>query len=160
MWQQNAICWNYVGLSWKKNFAKPYKILTHSAYSDNFYFQFFYWLSEWVEILWGFMKFVFTQLLIIAAFYLSVCVRHLFTVIVYAIRPLKIELIYGLCSKCYIGGARIFIWIKNELVLKVLPYLLFCATTWHHFLLLQINSGHSKRQLNKLWLERTLSPKP
>ena len=113
----SALCWNYVGLSWKKNFAKPYKILTHSAYSDNFYFQFFYWLSEWVEILWGFMKFVFTQLLIIAAFYLSVCVRHLFTVIVYAIRPLKIELIYGLCSKCYIGGARFYLnkkWIGSK----------------------------------------------
>ena len=41
-----AICWNYLGLSWKKNFANPQKISTHSAYSDMFYFQFFYWLSE------------------------------------------------------------------------------------------------------------------
>ena len=42
----SAICWNYLCLSWKKNFAKPQKISTHLAYSDNFYFQFFYWLSE------------------------------------------------------------------------------------------------------------------
>ena len=31
----------------KKNFAIPYKISTHS---DNFYFHFFYKLSDWVEI--------------------------------------------------------------------------------------------------------------
>ena len=32
---------------------KPHKISTHSAYSDNCYFHFFYWLSDWVQILWG-----------------------------------------------------------------------------------------------------------
>ena len=45
--------------------AKPYlwsririlKIPTHLALSDNLYFQFFCQLSDWVEILWDFMKF-------------------------------------------------------------------------------------------------------
>ena len=35
----------------KQNFVKPYKISTHSAYSDNCYFHFFYRLSDKVEIL-------------------------------------------------------------------------------------------------------------
>ena len=43
---------------------KPYKI---SAHSDNYYFHFFYHLSDWVEILWGFMKFFFKQMLKISA---------------------------------------------------------------------------------------------
>ena len=34
---------------------KPHKISTHSAHSDNFYLH-IVWLSDWVEILWGFMK--------------------------------------------------------------------------------------------------------
>ena len=55
----------------KRNFAKPYKISTHSAYSDNCYFHFFYRLSDWVQILWGFMKFFFKQTLKISAFYLE-----------------------------------------------------------------------------------------
>ena len=55
----------------KKNFVKPHKISTHSAHSENFYFHFFYPLSDWVEILWGFMKFFFKQMLKISAFYLE-----------------------------------------------------------------------------------------
>ena len=47
---------------------KPHKISTHSAYSENVYFQFFYWLSDWVEILWGFTKFFLKQMLKISAF--------------------------------------------------------------------------------------------
>ena len=43
----------------KNNLVKPLKISTHSAHSDNFYFHFFYRLSDGVEILWGFTKFFF-----------------------------------------------------------------------------------------------------
>ena len=32
---------------------KSHKIPTHSTHSDNCNFHFFYWLSDWVEILWG-----------------------------------------------------------------------------------------------------------
>ena len=46
---------------------KPHKISTHSAYSDNCYFQ----LCDWVEILWGFMKFFFKQMLKVSVFYLE-----------------------------------------------------------------------------------------
>ena len=46
---------------------KPHKISTHS---DNCYFHFFYRLSDWVEILWGFTKFFFKQMLKISAVYL------------------------------------------------------------------------------------------
>ena len=42
---------------------KPHKISTHSAHSDNCYFHFFYWLADWVEILWGSTKFFFKQIL-------------------------------------------------------------------------------------------------
>ena len=52
----------------KKNFVKPHEI---SAHSDNFYFHFFYLLSDWVEILWGITKFFFKQRLKILAFYLE-----------------------------------------------------------------------------------------
>ena len=31
---------------WKKSFMKPHKISIHSAHSDNYYFRFFYWLSD------------------------------------------------------------------------------------------------------------------
>ena len=50
---------------------KPHKISTHSAHSNNFYFHFFYPLSDWVEILWGFTKLFFKQMLKISAFYLE-----------------------------------------------------------------------------------------
>ena len=52
-------------------FCETFKISTHSAYSDNCYFHFFYGLSDWVEILWGFTKFVFKQILKVLAFYLE-----------------------------------------------------------------------------------------
>ena len=55
-------------ICWKKNFGKPHKISTHSAHSDNCYFHFFYRLSDWVEILWGFTKFFFKQKLKISVF--------------------------------------------------------------------------------------------
>ena len=55
----------------KNNFVKPHNISTHSAHSDNFYFHFFYPLSDWVEILWGFTKFFFKQMLKISIFYLE-----------------------------------------------------------------------------------------
>ena len=42
-----------------------------SAHSDNCYFQFFYRLCDWVEILWGFMKFFFKQMLKVSALYLE-----------------------------------------------------------------------------------------
>ena len=44
----------------KLNFVKPHRI---SAYSDNCHFYFFYWLSDGVEILGGFTKFFFIQML-------------------------------------------------------------------------------------------------
>jgi hypothetical protein len=97
--QQSAICWNSLGLfrdyslncifsgvelfcfsrqktetfsiCLEKNFVKPHKISSHSAYSDNFYFHFFYPFYDWVEILWGFTKFIFKQMLKISAFYLE-----------------------------------------------------------------------------------------
>ena len=50
---------------------KPHKISTHSAYSDNCYFHFFYWLSNWIEILWGFTRFFFKKILKVSAFYLE-----------------------------------------------------------------------------------------
>ena len=50
---------------------KRHKISTHLAYSDNCYFHFFYWLSDWVEILQGFMKFNFKLNLKVSAFYLE-----------------------------------------------------------------------------------------
>ena len=54
----------------KLNFVKPHKISTHSTYSDNCYFHFSYQLSDWVEILWGFTKFFYKQILILD-FYLE-----------------------------------------------------------------------------------------
>ena len=54
---------------WKK-IGKPYKISTPCAHSDIF-FHFFYRLSDWVEILWGFTKFFFKQMLKVSAFYLE-----------------------------------------------------------------------------------------
>ena len=56
--------WNWI--SWNLT-----KILTHSAISDNCYFHFFYGLSDWVEILWGFTNFNFKQILKVSAFYLE-----------------------------------------------------------------------------------------
>ena len=50
---------------------KSHKSSTHSAHSDNFYFHVFYWLSDWVEIVWGFTRFFFKQMLVISAFYLE-----------------------------------------------------------------------------------------
>ena len=55
---------------WKNKFVKPHKISTHSAHSDNYYFHFFYWSSDWVEILRCFTKFFFKQALKISVFYL------------------------------------------------------------------------------------------
>ena len=43
-------CWNFQHLFEKENFVKSHKISIHS---DNFYIQFFYLLSDWVEILWN-----------------------------------------------------------------------------------------------------------
>ena len=50
---------------------KPHKISAHSAHSDNFYFYFFYPLSDWVEILRGFTNFFFKQMLKVSVFYLE-----------------------------------------------------------------------------------------
>ena len=55
----------------KLNFMKPHKISTHSPYSDNCYFHFFYGLSDWVKTLWGLMKFFFKRILKVSAFYLE-----------------------------------------------------------------------------------------
>ena len=55
----------------KLSFMKPLKILTRSAYSDKFNFHFLYGLSDWVEILWGFTKFFYKQMLKVSAFYLE-----------------------------------------------------------------------------------------
>ena len=44
--------WNFQQL-FENDLFKPHKISTHSAYSDNCYFHFYYRLSDWVEILWG-----------------------------------------------------------------------------------------------------------
>ena len=62
--------WNFQHL-FEKKIVKPHKISTHSAHSDSFHFHFFYPLSDWVEILWGFTKFFFKQMLKISAFYLE-----------------------------------------------------------------------------------------
>ena len=54
------------------NFVKPHKVSTHSALSDNCYnLCFFSWLPDWVEILWGFTKFIFKQMLKVSASYLE-----------------------------------------------------------------------------------------
>ena len=45
------------------------KISTHLAHSDKCYFHFFYSLSDWAEILWGFTKFFFKEMLKVSAFY-------------------------------------------------------------------------------------------
>ena len=50
---------------------KPHKISSYSVHSEFFYFHFFYPLSNWVEILWGFTKFFFKQILKVSAFYLE-----------------------------------------------------------------------------------------
>ena len=50
---------------------KPHKISTHVAYSDNCYFHFFHPWSYLVEILWGFKKFIFKQVLKVSLFYLE-----------------------------------------------------------------------------------------
>ena len=55
--------------SWK--YQHLFEISTHSAYSDNCYFYFSYCLSDWVEILWGFRKFFFKQVLKVSAFHLG-----------------------------------------------------------------------------------------
>ena len=43
----------------------------YSAHSDNFYYHFFYPLSDQVEILWGYSNFFFEQMLNVSAFYLE-----------------------------------------------------------------------------------------
>ena len=50
---------------------KPHKLSTHLAFSDNCYFHLFYQLSDWAEILQGFMKFNFKMNLKVSAFYLE-----------------------------------------------------------------------------------------
>ena len=45
-----------------------FKISTHSSHSDNFYFH----LSDWVEISWAFTKFFFKQMLKVSAFFLEI----------------------------------------------------------------------------------------
>ena len=64
---------SFMSCSWHRvtNFVKPHKISTHSAHSDNYYFHFFYQLSNWVEIFWSFTKFFFEQMLKVSAFYLE-----------------------------------------------------------------------------------------
>ena len=54
--------------SLKFKFVKPHKISIHLAFLENCYFQLFYWLSDWVEILWGFTKFNFKLNLKVSAF--------------------------------------------------------------------------------------------
>ena len=56
---------------WWYGQKKPHKISTHLAFSENCYFHLFYRLSDWVEILWGFMKFNFKLNLKVSAFYLE-----------------------------------------------------------------------------------------
>ena len=64
--------WNFFSICLKMNFVKPHKVSTHSANSDNGYLHFFFsWMSDWVEILWGFTKFIFKLILKISAFYLK-----------------------------------------------------------------------------------------
>ena len=63
--------WNFFSICLKKNFMKPHEISTHSAYSDNCYFHFFYGLSDWVETLLGFTKLFFEPILKVSAFYLE-----------------------------------------------------------------------------------------
>ena len=46
---------------------KPHKVSSYSAHLGNCYFQIFYKLSDWVEILWGSTKFL---MLKITGFYL------------------------------------------------------------------------------------------
>ena len=53
------------------NFVKPQKVSTHSAHSDICYLHFFSWLSDWVEILRGFTKFIFKQMLKVSASYIE-----------------------------------------------------------------------------------------
>ena len=52
--------WNFQH-QFENNFLQLHKVSTHSVlqYLDNFYFHFFYSLSDWVEILWGFIKYIF-----------------------------------------------------------------------------------------------------
>ena len=66
----NIVSWIF-SICLKENFMKPHNIWTHSAHSDNFHFHFFKQLSDWVEILWGFTKFFFKQMLKVSAFYLK-----------------------------------------------------------------------------------------
>ena len=47
----------FIGL--KMNFIKPQIISTHLSQSDNLYFHFFYQLSNWVLISWGFHEIIF-----------------------------------------------------------------------------------------------------
>ena len=55
----------------KMNFVKLHKVSTYSAHSDNCYLHFFFWLFDWVEILWGFTKLTFKQILKVSASYLE-----------------------------------------------------------------------------------------
>ena len=90
----NAICWNSLGLFrdygldhifFRNKFLLFFKIKSsnfqhlfekefhetsqNSAHSDNFCF--FFLLSDWVEILWGFTSFFFKEMLKVSAFYLE-----------------------------------------------------------------------------------------
>ena len=67
--QQSAICWNSLGLF--RDYGINHIFSTHSAYSNNPYFNFICPLSDWVEILWGFTKFFFKPMLKILVFYLE-----------------------------------------------------------------------------------------
>ena len=60
--------WNFQFL-FQIEFGEPHKVSTHSAYSGNCYFHFFYRLSDSVDTLWGFTKFFFKPILKVSAFY-------------------------------------------------------------------------------------------
>ena len=52
--------------SW--NFQHLFELLTHS---ENCYFHFFYRLSDWIKILWGFTQLFCKEMLKVSAFYLE-----------------------------------------------------------------------------------------
>ena len=61
--------------SWNFQHLKPLEVSTNQANSGNFYYHFFYLLSDWVEILWGFTIFLFKQIAFLIQFSVKVFVK-------------------------------------------------------------------------------------
>ena len=123
--------WNWICL--KLNFVKPHKISTHSGHSDNCYFQFFYRLSDWIEMLWGFTKFFFEQMLKVSVFYLGKQKKRF---LIFFFNPLSISkqksFVYwpNFQWRFWFWPARKSVLRDARLSLTLLQSKLYCTVCW------------------------------